>query len=304
MRKIPDLGVKLGPAPIPALARSLAVAALLCAGSAGPAVAEATAEPAATTAEPAAASAWAALHASRARLVASAGRTPGGKRLAGLEVVLDDGWKTYWRMPGDAGVPPSFEWAGSGNAAIIKVLYPAPKRIPEAGGEVIGYKQAVLLPIEVTPKDPSKPVALKLALELAVCREICVPATATLDVTLPPAGAAAPKDAIAAALERVPRPQAARRPDDPNLIKVSAEGEGSVRLVVQAAFTGDAGDVFVEGPEGIYVPMLRKGPPAADGTTVFSVDLSPDLARDLKGKSLTLTLVSETGASEAQWTFP
>jgi DsbC/DsbD-like thiol-disulfide interchange protein len=293
MRKIRGLGRRLT-----GLIRSLAAATLLSVFVGTPAMAEPTAE------EPAAASAWVELYASRARLVASAAEAAGGVRVAGLEVELSDGWKTYWRMPGDAGVPPGFDWAGSSNAAAIKVLYPAPKRFPEAGGEVIGYKHAVLFPIEVTPQDPSRPVALKLALEIAVCREICVPATATLDLVLPPVGKASPKDAVAAALERVPRPHADRRPGDPKLVKVSADGEGSVRLVVVAQLAGKGGDVFVEAPEGLYVPMLKKGPAAADGTVAFSAELSADLARDLKGKSLTLTLVGETGASEARWTFP
>lgn len=275
---------------------TLAVAALLALGAA-PALAEPAPEP--DTASP-----WVELHASRARLVASAAKTAGGARLAGLEIVLDDGWKTYWRMPGDAGVPPQHDWSGSANTAHIKVLYPAPMRMAEAGGEVIGYKLAVLFPIEVTPQDPAKPVALKLALELGICREICVPATATFDLVLPPAGKAAAKSPIAAAIERVPRPHTARRPADPKLVKVSVEGETSARLVVQAAFGGTGGDVFVEAPEGLYVPMLRKEAQAADGTVRFTADLAPDLARDLKGKGLTLTLVSETGASEAQWTFP
>jgi DsbC/DsbD-like thiol-disulfide interchange protein len=278
---------------------AVAVAAFLSLGAAAPAIAE-------PAQEPAAASPWVKLHASRARLVASAVKAAGGTRLAGLEIVMDDGWKTYWRMPGDAGVPPQLEWSGSANAARIKALYPAPMRMAEAGGEVIGYKHAVLFPIEVTPQDPAKPVALKLALEFGICREICVPATATFDLVLPPVDTAAAKDTIAAAIERVPRPHAARRPADPKLVRASvSDGEPGGRLVIQAAFGGSqGGDVFVEAPEGLYVPMLRKEPPAADGTVRFTSDLAPDLVRDLKGKALTLTLVSEAGASEAQWTFP
>jgi DsbC/DsbD-like thiol-disulfide interchange protein len=223
---------------------------------------------------------------------------------------LDDGWKTYWRMPGDAGVPPQLDWAGSDNAADIKVLYPAPRRIPEAGGEVIGYKGEVLFPVVITPKDPARPVTLRLALEVGICREICVAGTAKLDLALPPADKSgrtdAGKDVIAAAIEHVPRPHAGRRPADPKLVRVSVgEGELGARLVVQAAFGGSkGGDVFVEAPEGLYVPMLRKEAPAADGTVRFTTDLSPDLVHGLKGKALTLTLVSEAGASEAQWTFP
>jgi DsbC/DsbD-like thiol-disulfide interchange protein len=283
--------------------RTLAVAALLGLGAASPAAAE-------PALDPAAASPWVELHASRARLVASAAKTAGGTRLAGLEVVLDDGWKTYWRMPGDAGVPPQHDWSGSANAARIRLLYPAPMRMAEAGGEVIGYKHAVLFPIEVTPKDPAQPVALKLALEFGICREICVPVTATFDLVLPPvdrdAKKGAAKDTIAAAIARVPRPLAARRPDDPKLVHASVSaGESRARLVIQAAFGGSqGGDVFVEAPEGLYVPMLRKEAPAADGTVRFTADLSPDLVRDLKGKALTLTLVSDTGAAEARWTFP
>ncbi len=117
-------------------------------------------------------SAWAEQHASRVRLVAGGAKAAGGPSLAGLQIVLDEGWKTYWRLPGDAGVPPTFDWAGSSNVAAITVLYPAPQRMPEAGGVAVGYKQSVLLPIEVTPQDPAKPVALKLALEFGVCREI------------------------------------------------------------------------------------------------------------------------------------
>jgi DsbC/DsbD-like thiol-disulfide interchange protein len=266
------------------------------------------AEPAkaAPAADADAGSAWVELHASRARLVASHAGTPRGARLAGLQIEMQDGWKTYWRMPGDAGVPPTFDWSGSANAADIRVLYPAPTRMPEAGGEVVGYKRAVLFPIEVTPQDAAKPVALKLSLELGICREICVPVTATFDLSLPPAGKHAQDDAIAAALERAPRPQANRRPKDPELKQIAVGGgERGSTLTVAAAFRGAKGaDVFIEAPDGLYVPLPRKQGQDADGVVRFGVDLPADLARDLKGKTLTVTLVSEAGASEAQWTVP
>jgi DsbC/DsbD-like thiol-disulfide interchange protein len=257
--------------------------------------------------EAAAASPWAELHASRARLVASPAKAAGGTRLAGLEIVMDDGWKTYWRMPGDAGVPPNFDWSGSVNAADVRVLYPAPMRMAEAGGEVIGYKHAVLFPIEVTPQDATKPVALELAVEFGICRDICVPAMANLKLALPPAaGKAAKPDAVAQAVERVPRPAASRRPTDPELKQVRVEdGEPGVRLNVAAAFHGaKAGDVFVEAPEGLYLPMLRRLGDGEGGVVRFATDIPAGLARDLKGKVLTVTLVSETGATEAKWTFP
>jgi DsbC/DsbD-like thiol-disulfide interchange protein len=104
----------------------------------------------------------------------------------------------------------------------------------------------------------------------------------------------------------VPRPQATRRRQDPELkqIGVDTAGAGS-RLTIAAAVHGaKSADAFVEAPEGLYVPLPRKQGQDADGVVRFGVDLSADLARDLKGKTLTVTLVSEAGASEAQWTVP
>jgi DsbC/DsbD-like thiol-disulfide interchange protein len=230
-----------------------------------------------------------------------------GHYLAGLEIVLADGWKTYWRMPGDAGVPPSFDWAGSGNVAAIKVLYPAPMRMPEAGGESIGYKQAVLLPIEITPEDPAKPLVLKLVLEFGVCREICIPATGDFDFTIPAGPTGSPPPEIAAALGRVPRPQQSRLKNDPELKRLAVNHDApSPRLTIEAAFQDGAkgADVFVEAPEGLYVPLPKKLPVDASGVVRFETNLGRDLTKDLKGKTLTITLVSDAGASEAQWTFP
>ena len=73
--------------------------------------------------------------------------------LAGVEITLAEGWKTYWRTPGDAGVPPLFDWTGSTNVAAIKVRYPAPiataqSRLPRPSATRI----RVIFPVEVTPQ--------------------------------------------------------------------------------------------------------------------------------------------------------
>lgn len=252
-------------------------------------------------------SAWAEQHASRVRLVAGGAKAPRGPALAGLQIVLSDGWKTYWRTPGDSGVPPSFDWSGSANVAAVKVLYPAPRRMPEAGGVAVGYKNSALLPIEVTPQDATRPVALKLTLEYGVCREICIPATATLALTIPPGAGGTPPPELLAALERVPRAQQSRRKTDPELKRIAVEQTtGSPRLVIDAAF-GDAAesaDVLIEATEGLYVPLPVPVPGDAGGVLRFETELGGGLAQDLKGKTLTVTLVSAAGASEAQWTVP
>ena len=95
---------------------------------------------------------------------------------AGLDITLDNGWKTYWRMPGDAGVPPEFRWDLSRNVADVKVYWPAPARYIDAGGETVGYKDHVIFPLDVMLKDSAAPAMLALDLFFAVCEDICIPA--------------------------------------------------------------------------------------------------------------------------------
>jgi DsbC/DsbD-like thiol-disulfide interchange protein len=253
---------------------------------------------------------WVQLHNARVRLLAGAPATKGAKAyLAGLEITMAEGWKTYWRMPGDAGVPPTFDWAGSTNVRAIEVRYPAPMRLPEPAAETIGYKRSVIFPVAVTPQDAARPVELKLAIEFGVCRDICVPAEAKFSLVLAPAEMAGePLAAVRAALERVPRRAAGRRASDPELGRVTATLDGAApRLAIEARFArgSEGADLFIEAPDGIYVPLPKRLPDAADGTARFEVDLARGgNAKELKGKVLTLTLVSSAGASETTWTVP
>jgi|SRR5262245_7811300 len=248
---------------------------------------------------------WVEAQAARVRLLAGADAArPGKALLAGVEITMAEGWKTYWRNPGEAGVPPSFDWSGSSNTASIKVAYPAPMRLVDPAAEMIGYKTTVLFPIEVIPKVPTEAVELRLALEFAVCREICIPAQASLALTVPPVPTAgAPAPAIAAALERVPRAQAKRRAGDPKLLGVTPKLAGpSPSLEIEAKFPGGGAgaDVFIEAPDGIFVPMAKKLAGGSDGQFRFLVDLSRGgNAEELRGRELIVTLVSDSGASEA-----
>src|SRR6185436_9769338 len=84
------------------------------------------------------------------RLIAGSSATPErAPTRAGIEIKLKNGWHTYWRYPGDAGVPPRFDFAGSQNVKSVEVLWPAPQRIPEQGLVAIGYTGDVILPLAV-----------------------------------------------------------------------------------------------------------------------------------------------------------
>src|SRR4051794_31349754 len=106
---------------------------------------------------------------SSARLIAGSQPVGGTAPLrAGIEIKLKPGWHTYWRYPGDAGVPPQFDFKASSNVKDVRVLWPAPERLSEDGGVSIGYAHDVILPLQVVPQDASQPAILRLKLAYAV----------------------------------------------------------------------------------------------------------------------------------------
>jgi DsbC/DsbD-like thiol-disulfide interchange protein len=238
---------------------------------------------------------WVQGHSSRARLIA-------GNGMAGVEVQMPEGWKTYWRTPGDAGgVPPSFDWSKSENLAEATVLYPAPKRFSDKAGDTVGYKGTVVFPVRLTAKDPAKPIDLRLLLEYGVCKEICIPAEAALSLAVAPVKGEIP-DELAAALKQVPAPEDERRAGDPVLKRVVSDLTGAKpSIVLDAEFPAGSehADLFIEAPGGLFVPLPKKTSDDGSGHLTFQVDLSQDVdVQALKGQKLTATLVSDNGQSE------
>ena len=124
---------------------------------------------------------------------------------AGIEIRLDPGWKTYWRYPGDSGVPPTFDFSASENVKSVTALWPAPERFADgAGGHSIGYVGDIVLPLRIVPRDARQRSLLRVKLGYAVCGNLCVPAQADLDLTLS-GKAGAEEAALEAAEARVPR---------------------------------------------------------------------------------------------------
>jgi len=130
--------------------------------------------------------------------------TPQGTHMAALHLRLADGWKTYWRVPGAAGIPPSFDWTGSRNVASVEVHWPRPDIFDQNGLLGLGYAHELVLPVEITPERPGRRTSVALAMDIGVCRDICVPLTLRIGGTV---GSGSRADAaITDALARRPEP--------------------------------------------------------------------------------------------------
>ena len=115
-------------------------------------------------------------------------QTPSGTHMAGIRVTLQPGWKTYWRAPGDAGIPPHFSWAGSENIVSAQYHWPTPQVFDQLGMRSIGYYDSLVLPIELTQVDPSAPIQMSGQITIGVCEDICVPVSVPFDAVLPTDG--------------------------------------------------------------------------------------------------------------------
>jgi DsbC/DsbD-like thiol-disulfide interchange protein len=219
---------------------------------------------------------------------------------AGLEIRLDPGWKTYWRQPGDSGVPPTFDFGGSENVGSIKILWPAPERFPDgAGGNSIGYVGRVVLPLRIAPKDATKPSSLHLKLGYAICGNLCVPAEANLELGL--TGDGAEEAAIEKADLRVPRQVALGAGQGLSIRAVHREPGGEHdRVIVELAASKDAPvELFVEGPTSEWSLPLPEPSGAAGDVRRFTFDLDgmPPGAQ-AKDVTLTFTAISNDDAIE------
>ncbi len=137
-----------------------------------------------------------------------------GHHMSGLALTLAPHWKTYWRSPGDAGIPPLFDWSGSQNVKSIRIHWPSPEVFHTNGMLTIGYQTDLVLPVEVTPVTPGQPILLRARVDLGVCKDICMPAAIDVQAQLQSPGV--PDDAIRAALKSRPR-----SPDEAGLAGIS-----------------------------------------------------------------------------------
>lgn len=232
----------------------------------------------------------------------ASGDSAGAVLRAGVEIKMQPGWKTYWRYPGDSGVPPAFDFAASDNVKSATVLWPAPVRFADGSGNSIGYKGGVIFPLRVVPLEPGKPVTLRLNLDYAVCETLCVPAKGKAELRL--ANALGSQETLLKSAEaRVPKPVALGEGSSLILRRAWRDvGSGKPRVLVEiAAPAGADVDLFAEGPTSEWaLPLPEPVAGAATGTRRFVFDLDGlPTGATAQGAAIKLTATTAQEAIEA-----
>lgn len=220
-----------------------------------------------------------------------------GHHMAAISLTLSPGWHTYWRSPGETGIPPVFDWSASRNLKSVALHWPAPQVIAQNGSTSIGYMDGLTLPVEVVPIDPGQPVELALRMDLGVCHDICMPAALALNATL--AGPGAPDSEISAALNSGPESGTAAGVTDLSCVVAPIDDGLRVTARLQMPAQG-AGEVVVieAGEPGLWVSSAttdRQGQALS-----ASADLVPPNGKPfaLDRSALVVTVLGEGRAVE------
>lgn len=255
----------------------------------------------------AAGSDWHKVQNSRFRLISASGvpDMKEGMLAAGLEIELADGWKTYWRSPGD-GLATEIDMSASENIAEARILWPVPKRFEGAGGVTsYGYKHAVVLPILLKPLDPNRAVFLQANLIYGVCADICIPIEGTAELRIPLVDDREYAAKLANALEQVPDKQTEDASCSHRFISAQFKsGDDAPVLMMKTAHdSGATGlDLFAERENGLALPPAELVSEPASGQSVYVVRFdNADDAASLRGEPLIITMASDQGSCDLSW---
>lgn len=175
---------------------------------------------------------------------------PDGTIRGALQIEPKPGWITYWKEPGDAGIPPRIELSPDSEAQLERLSFPVPKRIDNGPVRDIGYDEPVAFPFELSAKDLSKPLAIDVSAFIGLCRNICIPFQAQFDMLLQPAKGTPVEEAMIlnSALAKLPEP-----PSENFAVThyVMSQGGSVLRLTLRLPEgTSVPPQVIVAGPEG------------------------------------------------------
>jgi thiol:disulfide interchange protein DsbD len=123
----------------------------------------------------------------QATLVLSADTAkPGDTVWIGVDLKMEPGWHTYWKNPGEAGMPTKIAWQLPPGVTAGDIQWPLPEKLPPADVTTYGYSDEVMLlvPLKIGTNVPTGPITLTANLSWLECKDVCIPGKTTIEATL------------------------------------------------------------------------------------------------------------------------
>lgn len=216
-----------------------------------------------------------------------------GRIPALLDVRLEPGWKTYWRDPGQSGIPPSISIPPTSGLALETMRFPVPKQFDDGYSHYAGYDRSVAFPLTLRRTVPDAAAHnVSASVFLGICKDICIPVQADLSVKLD-------ADATSGADEAAVRAAAATLPEGPSSGFAAKNAEWSAdkkRLTVTFSAPEPTPDkplqVFVSGPDGFQFGSSAVPLRVGDAYRVEIPLLHKPKSASLSGAPILLTVES------------
>ena len=217
-----------------------------------------------------------------------------------LHVELDEGWKTYWRSPGEGGIPPTFDWSESSNIDDIEWHWPMPSRYSIQGIDTVGYQGSLTFPLMVQLSPDAAQAHISGTLTMSSCTTVCVLTDYPIDLQVELDTLAVDSDrafAFNQAMGKVPREY------DSNNVKQAIWSDANQRI--QLTIERDSGwqnpQLFIHSNDEALADAEFSSPAIqVEGNTLTAnIDVSHWLELpDLSGAELIATVSDEKFAAE------
>ncbi len=196
----------------------------------------------------AAMSRWAENEGGRMRIIALAPDQDGTVHGA-LQIEPKAGWITYWKEPGDAGIPPQITLSPGHGITLDDISFPVPKPFETGDVRDLGYDHPVTLPFRLTLADPSQPLKLNASAFIGLCRNICIPFQAEFELDLTKAKGLPLEENLI--LDKAARSLPERPSPDFGIARhVLTEDLRTLRLTVKLPPASGTPKIYVAGPDG------------------------------------------------------
>lgn len=244
---------------------------------------------------------WADNAGGRMRLVALA-PDKHGKIRAGLQIEPNAGWITYWREPGNSGIPPQITMAPGSGVTLERIDFPIPKHIADGKVDDIGYDAPVTLPLRLSVT-PGSVGEIKAQAFIGICKDICVPFQADLSVTLAGAAQSQPEEEAILDAAKASLPEAPSSKFKVTKHTLSDDMKTLTLQITLPEVSDTTPQVIVAGPSGYVFPKQTMS--KRDGTTLTTTIAIGKLPKnyDIHGKSWSVLVIDGSRAIEAPLAF-
>jgi DsbC/DsbD-like thiol-disulfide interchange protein len=247
------------------------------------------------------ASPWEETEQSRLRLISAVDGVKGHDSIRiGLQVQLQKGWKIYWRSPGDAGIPPQFDWSGSTNFKQSIVHWPAPEEFDVFGLTTWGYQDEVVYPITVEVQDATRPLDLKLSLFYGICEQVCIPYRHEFTLNLPSnTGKVSTEAGIISEFSSLVPPLVGDEFSSISMIRAKKSGGNRFSVTAVTSSIFNEPKIALEGKEGVFFTVLSSALSEDRKTVNFEIEADmPNKADRIAYQPITVTVFDRDFASE------